>query len=70
MRILIQPRNGDSFDKVVGYAAKILENSQVASTQIAGTPGNFRPAILIDSSDLAEVLEILEKAGMRVSVMH
>src|SRR5271163_2544881 len=32
MRIFIQPRNGDSFDRVVGRALIILEEAQIQAT--------------------------------------
>ena len=68
MRIFIQPRNGDSFATVIAQAIKILQASEIASTHVNRDAGDFRPAVMIDSSDLPEVLEILERAGMRLTV--
>jgi hypothetical protein len=68
VRIIIQPRNGDSFGKVVDRAIKILQDCQIASTQVSGEGGHYRPAVLIEPSDLPEVLKVLERAGMRVAV--
>ena len=65
MRIFIQPRNGDSFDHVIGQAVKVLKEGQILSAQ-ASEALHDRPALLIDPSDLPEALAILEQAGLRV----
>jgi hypothetical protein len=64
MRILIQPRNGDSIEKVVNNAIKILQDGHIASSK----GGDDRPAVLIEADDLTLVLETLERARLRVLV--
>jgi hypothetical protein len=64
MRILIQPRNGDSFERVVNNAIKILQDCHIASSK----GGDDRPAVVIEADDLPLVLETLERAMFRVVV--
>jgi len=61
MRILIQPRNGDSFERVVNNAIKILQDCHIASSK----GGDDRPAVVIEADDLPLVLETLERARFR-----
>lgn len=68
MRIIIQPRRGDSFSKVVNRAIKLLQDCEIAPTRESGEGGHYPPAVLIETSDLSEVIEVLEKASMRIDV--
>jgi hypothetical protein len=64
--ILIQPRNGDSFDGAVKRAVKVLRDAEILSG-CAGRTIDDRPAIIIDPADLPEALAILDQAGFRVT---
>jgi hypothetical protein len=65
MKIYVQPRNGDSFEQVLGQAFKILQNAEIPSVLSRATIHD-RPALRIDPTDLPEVLEILKQAGIQV----
>jgi hypothetical protein len=67
MRIFVQPRNGDSFRRVFARALTVLQDAHLTSAEGGGS-FNDRPAMVVDPSDLTQVLEILERAGMRVIV--
>jgi len=67
MRISIQPRNGDSFDRVVRKAVSILQQAAIASAQVGSSIDNRR-VVLIDPEDLPEALTMLEQAGLRATV--
>ena len=61
MRIFIQPRNGDSFERVIGRAVEILKDAQTLSANMGRVRDYF-----IDPVELPELLAILRQAGMRV----
>ena len=61
MRIFIWPRNGDSFERVIGRALEILMDAQTLSAHT----GSARDCS-IDPVELPEILAILRQAGMRV----
>ena len=67
MRISIQPRNGDSFDRVVRKAVSILQQAAIASAQVGSSIDNRR-VVLIDLEDLPEALTMLKQAGLRATV--
>ena len=61
MRIFIQPRNGDSFERVIERTVEILMDAQTLSAR----PGSVRDCF-IDPVEMPELLAILRQAGMRV----
>jgi hypothetical protein len=61
MRVFIQPRNGDSFERVIERAIEILTDAQALSAHIGSVRDCF-----IDPVELPELLTILSQAGMRV----
>jgi hypothetical protein len=66
MNIFVQPRNGESFDRIVRRAVKILREAEILSAQ-AGILSDC-PVVLIDRGEILEALAILEQAGVRASV--
>lgn len=67
MRIFVEPRNGDSFDRVVIRALKILHDANIQSAR-AGYTVNGHAIVLIDPEDVPEALATLERAALRSSV--
>jgi hypothetical protein len=67
MRIFVQPRNGERFDRVVRRAVEILHGEDIRSAQIGGSV-NDRAIVLIDPEDAPEALATLKRAGLRVTV--
>jgi hypothetical protein len=67
MRIFAEPRNGDSFDRVVTQAIKILHDAHIQSA-LAGRTVNGHAIVLIDPEAVPEALATLERAGLRSSV--
>jgi hypothetical protein len=65
MSIFVQPRNGDSFGRVVRRAVQILRAADILSAH-AGTLNEY-PVLLIDRCDMLEALAILEQAGLRAA---
>ena len=61
MRIFIQPRTGDSFERVIERTVEILMDAQTLSA----STGSARDCS-IDPVELPELLAILRQAGMRV----
>ena len=61
MRIFIQPRNGDSFERVIGRAVEILTEAQTLSANMDSVRDRF-----IDPAELPELLAIFRQAGMRM----
>jgi len=50
MRIFVQSRSGDSFDRTISHAAEILPTAKVPSAR-AGNTINERAVVLIDPDD-------------------
>lgn len=67
MRIFVQPRNGDSFDRTIGQAVEILQKANIPSAQAGGTI-NGSAVVLIDPEEIPEALATLERAEMRATV--
>jgi hypothetical protein len=61
MRIFVQPRNGDSFKRIVWQAINILHDARIASAQ----PDDSASMVLVDPEDLPDALTTLEQAGVR-----
>lgn len=59
MRIFVQPRNGDSFKRVVRQAVDILQEAEITSAQADES------TVLVDPGDLPNALSTLERAGLR-----
>ena len=59
MRIFVQPRNSDSFKRVVRQAVDILQEAEIASAQADES------TVLVDPGDLPDALSTLERAGLR-----
>ena len=64
--ILIQPRNGDSFDRAIKRAVKVLRHADILSACTGGTIED-RPMIIIDPADLPAALVILDQTGFRAT---
>jgi hypothetical protein len=67
MKIFVQPRSGDSFDRTVRHAVEILLAANIQSAQAGGTI-NQRAVVLIDPDDIPEAMATLERDGLRVTV--
>ena len=63
MRILVRPRNGDSFDKTIRYVVEILHSADILSARPGGTI-NDQAVILIEPEDFANAFATLKSAGV------
>ena len=61
MRIFIQPRTGDSFERVIERTVEIFTDAQTLSAHTVGVRDYS-----LDPVELPELLAILRQAGMRV----
>jgi hypothetical protein len=61
MRIFIQPRNGDSFERIIERTGEILTDAQTLSAHTDGVRN-----CSIHPMEFSELLAILRQAGMRV----
>ena len=66
MRISVQLRNGDSFDRTIRVAVEVLRATNSVSP--TGQCDNHRAIVLIDPVDLPSALRVLEREGIRASV--
>jgi hypothetical protein len=67
MRIFVQPRNGDSFDKTVRRAVEILQTANILSAR-AGGMTNDRAVVLIESAEILKAVAMLTHEGLRASL--
>ena len=67
MRICVQPRMGDSFDRTVRNAVEILHTANILSARASATIDG-RSVLLVDPEDLSEAMATLERDGLRATV--
>jgi hypothetical protein len=64
MKIYVQPRNGDSFKRVVRQAIDLLHEAEIVSAQ----PDDSDSTLLVAPDHLPDALSTLERAGLRTRI--
>jgi hypothetical protein len=63
VKIYVQPRKGDSFQRAVLRAVSILRDAEISSAKAGGSD-----TLLIDPEDTPVALATLERAGVRARI--